>query len=197
MLQELGPDARELLGVVVFFLGVVVFFPQGVDENNLEWLFPTLPNGTTTFDRFCILSLTHRNNEFITMLAPLRDYLRSKDPALSSLRLRCATKECYFTRMSARADPNKRGFEDARWIRSEGVNVEHLLDVSTSVDAQTTTRRVEAEDRSLSGRSSLQAQLLARALAVISLAQGPRSEQRASDSSPGVLERTGRWFPDS
>ena len=126
MFQGLGSDARGLLGVVAFF-------PQGVDENNLEWLFPTVSDGATIFDTFCILSLTHRNDGFITMLAPLRDYLTPKDPMSSSLL--CTTKESYFTRMSTRVDPNKRGFEDARWIRMEDVNVEHLLDIFMSVDA--------------------------------------------------------------
>ena len=125
MFQELGPDARGLLGVVAFF-------PQGIDENNLEWLFPDISDGTNAFDRFCILSLTYRSSGFITMLSPLRDYLRPSDPKSSSLL--CAVKERYFSRLSAQLDPNRPGFGDARWITLEDVNVEHLLDVFTTVD---------------------------------------------------------------
>ena len=126
LFQDLGPDARELLGVIAFF-------PQGIDEKNLDWLFPTLSNRTVVFDNFYILSLTHRNNGFITMLAPLRDYLCPKDPVLSPL-LR-TIKDYYFSRLSVHVDPGRPGFDDARWIKTEDVNVEHLLDVFTSTNA--------------------------------------------------------------
>jgi len=98
MFRELGPDVRGLLGVAAFF-------PQGVDENNLDWLFSTISNIARIFDKFCILSLTYRSNGFITIL---RDYLSPKDPKLSPHL--CTTKERYFSRMSVVLDPNKPGF---------------------------------------------------------------------------------------
>ena len=126
MFCELGPNARDLLGVIAFF-------PQGVDNNNLEWLFPTLSNRQNIIDKFCALSLTYRSGNFITMLAPLRDYLCPKDPKSSPLL--CATKECYFKQLSVDIGPDRPGFEETKWIMSEDVNVEHLLDVFISADA--------------------------------------------------------------
>ena len=124
--QDLGPDAREVLGIVAFF-------PQGIDEKNLDWLFPDLPDRANIFDNFSILSLTHRSNSFVTMLAPLRDYLRPKDPASSPLLN--IVKGYYFSRLSVFVGPGSPGFEDARWIIPEDVNIEYLLDVFTSVNA--------------------------------------------------------------
>jgi len=126
MFQELGPDARALLEVVAFF-------PQGVDENHLDWLLPAIPDRENIFDKFCVLSLTHRNNKFVTMLAPLRDCLYPKDPKSSPLL--CAVKERFFIRLSADIDPDKPGSEETQWIMSEDVNVEHLLDAFASADA--------------------------------------------------------------
>jgi len=125
MFQKLGSDARELLGVVAFL-------PQGVDENNLDWLFPTIPNRTDIFDKFCILSLTYRSNGVITMLAPLQDYFYPQDPVSSPLLH--TTKDSYFSRLSVDLFPGKPGYEEARWITSEDANVEHLLNVFTSID---------------------------------------------------------------
>ena len=125
LFQELGPDARALLEVIAFF-------PQGVDERHFDWLFPATFS-RTNIDKFCILSLTSRSNGFVTMLAPLRDYLCPKDPMSSSLL--CTTKESYFTRMSVTLNPNDPDFVNTQWITTEDVNIEHLLNVFTTVDA--------------------------------------------------------------
>ena len=67
------------------------------------------------------------------MLEPLRGHLRPKDPGSSPLL--CATKDHHFRRLSIPLKPPEPGFEEAQWITSEDVNVEHLLDVFTSIDA--------------------------------------------------------------
>jgi tetratricopeptide (TPR) repeat protein len=123
MFRELGPDARGLLGIIAFF-------PQGVDERNLDWFFPSISDRRNIFDKFCVLSLAYRTDGFITMLAPLRDYLCPKDPTSSPLLH--TTKECYLRRLSVDVNPGQPGYEEARWITSEDVNVEHLLAVFIS-----------------------------------------------------------------
>ena len=67
------------------------------------------------------------------MLAPLRDYFRPEDPTASPLL--CTAKDRYFRRLSVELCPGEPGFDESQWIVSEDVNVEHLLDVFTSIDA--------------------------------------------------------------
>ena len=125
MFKNLGPNARDLLGVIAFF-------PQGIDENNLDWLFPTISNRAIIFDKFRVLSLTYRSNGFVTMLVPLRDYLCPKDPMSSPLLP--AIKESYFVRMATEVNPQTPWFGETRWIVSEDTNVEHLINVLISID---------------------------------------------------------------
>ena len=66
------------------------------------------------------------------MLAPLRDHLSPKDPNSSPLLI--MTKEHYLNRLLAQDDPSEPDLEEMQWIVSEDVNVEHLLNVFTSVD---------------------------------------------------------------
>ena len=127
MFKELGPHARDLLGVVGFF-------PLGVDEKNLDWLFPTIANRKDIFDRFSVLSLTYRNKGFVTMLAPLRDHFCPKDQDPMSASLLCLTKEQYFNRLSISLETMTPTNDKTQWITSEDANVEHLLDVFTLVD---------------------------------------------------------------
>ena len=127
MFRKLGPDALALLEVIAFF-------PQGIDKDQLDLLFPTIPDRRAIFNKFCVLSLTHRYNDFFTMLAPIREYLCPRDPRSSPL-LR-ATKDRYFDRLSAPVDPQLPNFAATRWIMSEDANVEHLIDVFISIDGE-------------------------------------------------------------
>jgi tetratricopeptide (TPR) repeat protein len=126
--RSLGPDARDLLAVIAFF-------PQGIDEKNFDWLFPTISNRKNLFNLFHVLSLTYRSNGFVTMLPPIRDYLGPQDSRLYPLL--CTTRDRYFNKLSVDIHPDNPGSGGGRWFVSEDGNIEHLLDVFTSIDPNT------------------------------------------------------------
>ena len=123
--RTLGPNARNLLEIIAFF-------PQGVDRENLDQLFPTISNRRNIVDNLCVLSLTHRNNGFITMFAPFRDHLSLREPQSSPLLHRA--KDWYFERLSVFIEPGGPEFRKAQWITSEDLNVERLLGTFVSID---------------------------------------------------------------
>ena len=126
--RELDPQAREVLGVVAFF-------PQGIDEQKLDWLFPDISDRENIIDTFCMLSLVSRYKGFVTMLAPLREYLHPND--LGSPSLLWEVKGRYFSRlhlMDEELQPGLPGFEETKWVLGENSNVEHLLEAFVTLD---------------------------------------------------------------
>ena len=100
-------------------------------------MFPTVPCVQYIIDTFCILSLTHRMDSFVTMLAPLRNHFLPKDPLSAPLLL--TTKAQYLTRLALIANTHVDGdleFSETQWVVSERTNVEHLLDVFTSLNTE-------------------------------------------------------------
>ena len=94
--------------------------PQGVDEKTIEWVFPKSHNKPNMFGTLRLLSLIYRSDGFVTTLAPLRDYLRPKDPTPPPLN---TTKECHSTRLAIKPHPGGRNSEESLWITSEDVDV--------------------------------------------------------------------------
>lgn len=118
------PNARDLLGVTAFF-------PQGVNENHLDWLFPmhSLSNIKSILYKFCALSSTRRSYDYTTMLAPIRDHLF---PRIHRRPL--AAEGRHFSWLVVCVIPGDPRFEETRWILSEDANVEHLFSTFASLD---------------------------------------------------------------
>ena len=125
MFRELGTDAWKLLGAIAFF-------PQGVDEKNIEWLFPKSSNGPNMLDTFCILSLTYRSNRFVTMFAPLIPKILYHLPSSTRPRNVITLSWQPYHILVAPISKNRCGSRQ----RMLAFNIEHLLDVFASVDVE-------------------------------------------------------------
>ena len=122
MFTNLGPDARGILAIIAVL-------PQGVNEAELEWIFPTVSRIRDIVDTFFILSLTHRNHDFVTMLGFLREYLR---PEGYSCTLFSSTRDQYLTRLHD-IEHSRAPVQDTQWLVSERVNIDALLALSVRV----------------------------------------------------------------
>lgn len=126
MFANLGPNACSVL---------IASLPQGIYVGKLERGSPTVPSAQKVVDGPNILLLNDRRNSFVKTLPLLRDHLCPRDPSLSSPPP-LTTRNQYLSRLDlverdhTSSDP---GFDGTRWIISEDVNTEHLIDIFTSV----------------------------------------------------------------
>ena len=117
--RKLGPNARDALGAVAFFL-------QGVDEKNFDWLFSTFPHRTNILRRLSPQPPTERKS--LTGSVSFFDiseqrlhhlvgpYLTPRDP-MSSLLLH-ETKYHYITRIPVDVDPTELKFTESEGVTS-------------------------------------------------------------------------------
>ncbi|KAH7922636.1 TPR-like protein, partial [Leucogyrophana mollusca] len=107
-IKQLGNDARHVMQVVAFL-------PQGINENNLEGLFPTIPNIRFIIDTLCRLSLVHHKTEAYTMLSPIRIHVLTAHQARDTLPLDLThVRNHYYAHFGA-------------WIATEDANMERLI----------------------------------------------------------------------
>ena len=131
MFTSLGPNARDILVTIAFL-------PQGVNETELEWVFPTQSNIKEIVDTFSVLSLTHRNHGFVTMLAPAREYLLT---GMNPTTLFPSVIDQYLTRLcniAHNTGHDQALQQDTRWLISEQANIDAILALSSKMYPEST-----------------------------------------------------------
>ena len=119
---NLGPGAHDTLGVIAIL-------PQGVNEVELEWIFQTVSSIRDIVNAF-IFPVTRRNRGFITMLAPVREYLVTD----TSYTFFYSTRDQYLTRLRVIARDAGHDYpplQDTQWLAPEQVNIETILVLPT------------------------------------------------------------------
>ncbi|KAH7922641.1 hypothetical protein BV22DRAFT_642183 [Leucogyrophana mollusca] len=110
-IKQLGNNARHVMQVAAFL-------PQGINEKNLEDLFPTIPNIRSTIDALCRLSLMYRKAKAYAMLSPIRIHISNTHQARDTLPLDLThVKDYYYAQL----------VHDGAWIATEDANVERLI----------------------------------------------------------------------
>ena len=130
MFTRLGPDAKEILGIIAVL-------PQGVSEAELEWIFPTVSDVHDIVDTLCILSLSHRQRDFVTTPGPFREYLGPDGYPSNHCPLLASVNDQYITRIRNIAHDIGRGHippQEIQWFMSEEANIDFLLAPSMRVN---------------------------------------------------------------
>ncbi|KAH7918279.1 hypothetical protein BV22DRAFT_1134704 [Leucogyrophana mollusca] len=110
-IKQLGNDARHVMQVAAFL-------PQGINEKNLEGLFPTIPNIRFIIDALCRLSLMYRKTEAYAMLSPIRIHISNAHQVRDTLPLDLThVRNHYYAQLGDRG----------AWITTEDANVERLI----------------------------------------------------------------------
>ncbi|KAH7918930.1 hypothetical protein BV22DRAFT_888516 [Leucogyrophana mollusca] len=113
-IKQLGNDARHVMQVVAFL-------PQGINENNLEGLFPTIPNIRFIIDALCRLSLMYRRADAYGMLSPICIHISNTQDARDTLPLDLThVRNHYYAQLDDEDD-------EGAWITTEDANVERLI----------------------------------------------------------------------
>ncbi|KAH7918740.1 TPR-like protein [Leucogyrophana mollusca] len=110
-IKKLGNDARHVMQVAAFL-------PQGVNEENLEHLFPTIRNIRSIIDALCRLSLMYRKAEAYAMLSPIRIHILNTHQSHDTLPLDLIhVRNHYYAQLD----------DGGAWITTEDANVERLI----------------------------------------------------------------------
>ena len=118
-IQSLGDDTRKVMRAIAFL-------PRGVNRSKLQDMFPSVKNVHDIFDTLGRMSLTLRSDDgFVTMLAPIRPHMSADE---DYCRLLSDLQTYYYPELDGLSQRSPDGgFEQAKWIGSEGDNVECLI----------------------------------------------------------------------
>ncbi|KAH7918019.1 TPR-like protein [Leucogyrophana mollusca] len=113
-IKQLGNDARHVMQVVAFL-------HQGINEENMESLFPTITNICSILDALCRLSLMYRKTKTYGMLSPIRLHISNTHQARNTHPLDLThVRNHYYTQLDD-------GDDEGAWIATEDANVERLI----------------------------------------------------------------------
>lgn len=127
-----SPSLQHLGSSLFQFLQIAAFLPQGVNEQNLEDLFPGVADIHTIVSKLSKQSLVYCSGNFITMLAPIRLYISSQYNNVTSAILALKHIRSYYRdRLSRTTDVNefieKNTVVLDEEILNEHLNIEHLV----------------------------------------------------------------------